>query len=140
MSKSKATLATEAAERDAAILQLKRDFKIRPKRDGKSDAYSTIYTRCNHTARSGMYRCIDVFIIRKNQPLRITWLVAKALGDKFDERHEGIGVGGCGMDFGFALVYNLGRALWPKGTAKPHGTRNGEPDRDGGYALRHEWL
>jgi len=44
------------------------------------------------------------------------------------------------IDMGFHVVYNLGRTLWPEGTPEPHGTRNGEPDRDGGYALNHQWL
>ena len=52
----------------------------------------------------------------------------------------GLVIGGCGMDMGFHVVYNLGRAMWPDGTPDPHGTRNGEPDRDGGYALKHRWL
>ena len=41
---------------------------------------------------------------------------------------------------GYHVVYNLGYTLWPKGTSKPHGTRNGEPDSDGGYALRQYWV
>ena len=47
------------------------------------------------------------------------------------------GVGGCGFCGGFDIVQALGYALWPKGTKKPHGTRNGEPDTCGGYALTH---
>lgn len=70
----------------------------------------------------------------------IGWLAAKAMGDKFDRDRYGIKVGGCGMDMGFHLVYNLGATLWPNGTRKPHGTRNGEPDTAGGYALKHTWL
>jgi hypothetical protein len=31
-------------------------------------------------------------------------------------------------------------ALWPNGTDTPHGTRNGEPDTNGGYALKHRWM
>jgi hypothetical protein len=53
---------------------------------------------------------------------------------------DGITIGGCGMDMGFELVYQLGYALWPNGTPAPHGTRNGEPDTNGGYALRQRWL
>lgn len=30
--------------------------------------------------------------------------------------------------------------LKPDGAPAPHGTRNGEPDTAGGYALKHEWL
>jgi hypothetical protein len=47
---------------------------------------------------------------------------------------------GAGMDMGFELVYRLGQAMWPNGTPEPHGTRNGQPDSDGGYALEHKWL
>ena len=61
-------------------------------------------------------------------------LTGRSLGD------NGVVVQGCGMDMGFDLVYSLGYAIWPKGTPKPHGKRNGEPDRDGGYALKHSWI
>lgn len=70
----------------------------------------------------------------------IGWLAAKAMGDNFDRDRSGIKVHGCGMDMGFHLVYNLGRTIWPNGTPKPHGKRNGDPDRDGGYALKKVWL
>lgn len=100
----------------------------------------TVYTSLKHCSRSGMYRVIDVFIMRKNKPIRLSWNVAKAIGFSYDRRHEGIGVGGCGMDMGFHVVYKLGSCLWPHGTRKPHSTRNGEPDTDGGYALKQRWL
>lgn len=70
----------------------------------------------------------------------IGWLAAKAMGDTFDSDRQGIKANGCGMDMGFALVYNLGRTLWPNGTGVPHGSRNGESATDGGYALKHSWL
>lgn len=70
----------------------------------------------------------------------IGYTAAKAMDDRWDSDKQGIRVGGCGMDMGFALVYELGQTLWPHGTRKPHGSRNGEPDRAGGYALKHEWL
>jgi hypothetical protein len=34
----------------------------------------------------------------------------------------------------------LGQKLWPNGTKKPHGARNGQPDESGGYALKQHWL
>lgn len=78
---------------------------------------------------------------RKVPALRsIGWLAARAMGDGFDRDRQGVKIGGCGMDMGFSLVYNLGATIWPKGTPKPHGRRNGEPDREGGYALKHSWL
>ncbi len=70
----------------------------------------------------------------------IGWLTAKLVGDRWDSDKSGIRIGGYGMDMGFSLVYSLGQKLWPKGTPKPHGKRNGEPDSAGGYALKHEWL
>lgn len=80
------------------------------------------------------------YVKRKRLAIRsIGWLAAKAMGSTFDADLQGIKVGGCGMDMGFHIVYGLGSTLWPKGTPRPHGTRNGEPDRDGGYALNHEW-
>ena len=61
------------------------------------------------------------------------------MGDKRAD-DGGIKIGGCGMDMGFYLVYNLGYTLYPNGTPKQHGTRNGEPDFDGGYAFKQAWL
>ncbi len=70
----------------------------------------------------------------------IGWMAAEAMGDKYDRDRGGIKIGGCGQDMGFTLVYALGRTLWPNGTKKPHSSRNRQPDRDGGYALKHSWL
>jgi hypothetical protein len=92
--------------------------------------------------------------------------VARVLGEKL--RDGGLGVGGCGMDMGFHLVYSLSRALFPTGfgcigrvtNAKGERTawcnsndhHNGDRDhtrhttrrkhwhRDGGYALVHRWM
>lgn len=77
---------------------------------------------------------------RKRPALRsISGLAADLLGYKWDDR-GGLKIGGCGMDMGFHAVYGLGSMLWPNGTKKPHSSRNGEPDRAGGYALKHRWL
>ena len=100
----------------------------------------TVYTKLQHCSKSGMMRVIDLFVIRDNEPLRITWQACKATNTAYNEKHEGMRMDGCGMDMGFAAVYSLGYALWPKGTPEPHGTRNGEQDSDGGYALKHRWL
>ena len=70
----------------------------------------------------------------------IGYLAAKATESTWDRDRQGVKRGGCGMDMGFNLVYSLGNALWPNGTKKPHSTRNGEPDTNGGYALKHSWL
>ncbi len=100
---------------------------------------SKVFVKCDHVARSGMSRHIDVYAAHKGDMICLTGYVA----DLCDYRRSARGsliVGGCGMDMGFAVVYDLGATLWPKGTRKPHGTRNGEPDTAGGYALKHCWL
>lgn len=100
----------------------------------------TIYTKLLHCSRSGMMRAIDLFVIRDNEPLRITWQACMATATVYSTKHEGMRMDGCGMDMRFAAVYHLGSVLWPNGTPEPHGTRNGEPDTCGGYALKHRWL
>lgn len=105
----------------------------------------TVYTKLDHVSRSGMSRRISLYIVcraKKGEPARILNITNQAAiaMDRNVSDKSGIQIGGCGMDMGFALVHDLGYALWPKGTRKPHGSRNGEPDSNGGYALRHEWL
>ena len=105
---------------------------------------STVYTVLRHVSSSGMSRRISLFAVAPdhtgNMELRnLDALYARATGDRRSKVDGAIVVGGCGMDMGFALVYNLGYALWPNGTTAPHGTRNGEPDHNGGYALKHQW-
>jgi len=100
----------------------------------------TIYTRLQHCSRSGMMRVIDLLVIEDSEPRRITWLACKATATTYNEKHEGMRMDGCGMDMGFAAVYDLGRSLWPEGTPEPHSTRNGVSDSCGGYALKHRWI
>lgn len=117
---------------------------------------ATIYFVVTHVARSGMQRSIEFYIpatcvenetvigvmgstrkpVRRLTIERITWEMSRILGYRIDQKNGGLVVGGCGMDMGFHCVYTLGRALFPEGTRKPHGMRNGKPDSDGGYALK----
>ncbi|CAH0444297.1 hypothetical protein LMG10661_00776 [Ralstonia syzygii subsp. syzygii] len=99
-----------------------------------------VYTILRSVSPSGMSRRVSVVIVKDGELATIDYGVATVLGWKLATNGEGIVVSGCGMDAGFHLVYSLGRQLWPDGTPEPHGTRNGEPDSDGGYALRHSWL
>jgi len=110
----------------------------------------TVYTVLRHVARSGMQRRISCIVIDKEtgSPFQIDWLVSWATGERLDREKEGLVVGGCGMDMGFHLVYNLSRSLFPDGykpkdAGKQYG-RNGRPadetDKDGGYALQQRWL
>ena len=121
---------TSQAERTKAAKELRKLLK----------PGTTVYTILRHRSASGMHRVVDVYIFRRNTPLRLSWPVAIATDAGYDTKHEGVKAPGCGLDVGFQIVYNLGATLWPKGTKKPHGTRNGEPDSAGGYALNHRWL
>jgi hypothetical protein len=128
----------------------------------------TVYCILRHRSASGMSRIIDLAIVQPEYDLiypkqddgstdydgkpkrkpkghrirSIGWLAGNlgVGGGSYDRDKEGVRVSGCGMDMGFHLVYSLGAKLWPNGTPKPHSTRNGKPDDDGGYALKHQWL
>ncbi len=105
----------------------------------------TIYTLTRHVSNSGMYRSISLFCVGKDRKITcIDWLAIRIL-DMHIDKHNGIGTGGCGMDMHFALVYNLGRTLFPKGFKVVKGQlgRNGDTsgyETDGGYAFRKESL
>ena len=128
----------------------------------------TVYTVLRHVSRSGMSRAIDAYIIQDSEPRWISRLAARAMDGTFSERYEAVSMGGCGMDMGFALVYNLSRALWVGGfgcigencPSNDHSngdrsyTRHSPLDgiqsmtagycahwhQSGGYALRHRWM
>ena len=104
----------------------------------------TVYTILRHVSRSGMVRYVEPIILREYtsfgeggvQPLSIGGRVSTLL----DRRTNGEGavkMRGCGMDMGFALVYELADALWP--SDQSHIERDGEP-ATGGYSLNHRQL
>ncbi len=123
---------------------------------------STAHTILRHCARSGMTRWISV--VHNDED--VSWLVARALGEKANQQHDGIKVGGCGMDMGFHLVYSLSSVLYPDGfdcIDPGEGYRRGCPSNDhsnyrdsnepgrrladmprhhssGGYAVSQRWL
>jgi hypothetical protein len=74
----------------------------------------TVYTVLNHVSRSGMSRSISLYTVVDGENIYLTGYAARALGEKRD-KYDGITLPGCGMDMGFALVYNLGYTLWPNG-------------------------
>lgn len=80
-----------------------------------------VYTILRHVSKSGMNRCIDLYAF-KNEPgeaepvkYRLTGYVCDACGYTYDRKHESLKIGGCGMDMGFAVVYDLSYVLWPSG-------------------------
>ena len=116
----------------------------------------TLHTQLRHVSRSGMSRVIQVVKIScgSSEPeiFYLGYNVAHAIGMPYDREREGVKVGGCGMDMGFHLVYELSHALFPDGfecvgqgcpsNDHSNGDRNHEPHqhRDGGYAVRSRWL
>jgi hypothetical protein len=75
----------------------------------------TLYTTLVYVSRSGMMRVIDVFVIRDNIPLRLSWSAALASGHSYNRKHEGVQADGCGVDMGFEIVCSLSRSLFPRG-------------------------
>ena len=121
------------AEGEAAILAQKKEGLLKMIGPG-----STVYSVCHSVSRSGMSRELSFYVSHEGRIVGINHYIAAIKGYKLG--NHGLKIGGCGMDMGFHVVYGLGRALWPNGTPEAHGTRNGAPDKDGGYALKHEWL
>lgn len=132
----------ETRERDEAIAKLREWLK----------PGDTVYTILRYVSRSGMQREIGVVILKDGTDLHPNYLVAKALGYR-QGIQDGIIMGGCGMDMGFALVYNLSCVLWPEGFGcigkgcpsndHANGDRDytpGHQHSSGGYALRQRWL
>lgn len=96
----------ENEERDQSLATLREALK----------PGDTVYTILKHVSRSGMLREIQCIVTdkRDGQPWDITYFVARVLREKIGP-HYGVRVQGCGMDMGFATVYNLSRCLYPDG-------------------------
>lgn len=130
------------AERDAARERLRAIFP----------PGSVAHTVLRHCSRSGLSRSISVLAMDADGPRDVTYLVARAVGLPVDDRRGGVKVGGCGMDMGFHLVYEMAARLYPDGftctgercpsNAHSNGDRDYTPHHhtSGGYALRHRWL
>jgi hypothetical protein len=119
---------------------------------------TTVYTILRHVSRSGMSRRISAIVRSAEGPLlNLDWFIERTGLYKSSSYGDGLVIGGCGMDMGFAMVYGLSRSLYPHGfecvgerragfycPANDHtnGDRNYSPHthKDGGYALIHQWL
>jgi len=121
----------------------------------------TIHTILRHVTKSGMTRYIEPLVFVEGRPVYITYWANEVLGWGGSSKHEGVKVGGCGMDMGFHLVYSLSRALYSEAgyeclndaegngkcpsnyhvNSRPYdGTNKGEPVHHDGYAIKHRWL
>ena len=111
---------------------------------------ATVHTILRHRSASGMTRAISPVIVGMDcQPADVSYMVAPAIGARFDNRWDGVKVHGTGMDMGFHLVYSLSSALFPDGfdcigegcPSNDHSNRDERAHHpDGGYALRQRWL
>jgi hypothetical protein len=90
---------------------------------------STVYTVLRTRSSSGLSRTISLLVANGNEITDITYLAAKALGDKLVEAngHRAIRMQGGGMDMGFHLVYSLSSVLFAG-------------EHRAGYVLSHRWL
>lgn len=125
----------------------------------------TIYTVLTYLSRDGMTRAIKPLIATPYGQIHdLSWRLARAGLGRVNQKHGGIIMGGCGMDMGFALVYEIGRAVignepWQcRGydTTGATRVRCGSNEHvntprvefgtdvmhtgDGGYRFRHEWI
>ena len=109
-----------------------------------------IYCILRSVSKSGMSRRIDFYKFvaegDKIDKIFLTSSIADYLGYSYtvDDWRQGKGlrVGGCGMDMGFSVVYNLGYRLFKGGDGVTVTGRNGDtnPETDGGYLLNYEWI
>ena len=108
-----------------------------------------VHIICRNVSRSGMSRRMDFYLLRNNRLHYITGHVADITGYK--QHSDGaLKVSGCGMDMGFAVVYDLSHRLFPRGyyLRKDDWPRNndetiratGIDSSGGGYALTHQWV
>ncbi len=100
----------QRTERDEAIVQLRAWIK----------PGDTVYTILDSVSRSGMSRQIRVVLPYTRDDGTIDHLhpnhaISTALGIRQAKRGDGLIIGGCGMDMGFHLVYELSHALYGDG-------------------------
>lgn len=117
----------------------------------------TLHTVLRHVSKSGMTRWIDVYKIEDGEMRFLSFWVSDLLDYPMSDKHQGVKVGGCGMDMGFHLVYNVSRALFASGydciqdeengvrcPSNHHvNARNRTKSKDqhtDGYAISHKWI
>jgi hypothetical protein len=91
----------------------------------------TVYTVLRHVSSSGMSRCIDVYTIKNNEPLFLTYWTSKLLGYRINQDKGGLVVGGGGMDMGWHVVHGMSMALF---------NHEGDYDHKKATCLNQRWL
>ena len=119
----------------------------------------TLHTILRHVSRSGMSRDIDVIFTNESHNANLSWDISRAL-DYSQAKDGSIKVGGCGMDMGFSVVYDLSNTLfgeykclgekcpspdhtnsrgWGEDKLPPY-KRDGKMEHKDGYAISQRWL
>ena len=85
----------------------------------------TVFYIVKNVSNSGMYRHIDFYTFKVKdvfaegeQRVQKVWLsgaISKVLGYPLKEKTNALGVSGCGMNMGFAVIYNLSETLFGNG-------------------------
>lgn len=75
----------------------------------------TLHTVLRHVSKSGMRRLISVKRIHEGHLEDLSYKVAAATDYRLDRQQHALIVDGAGMDMGFEVCYQLGRALYPEG-------------------------
>jgi hypothetical protein len=109
--------------------QLDRDYAIEHLLTHYVREGAKVYTILRHVSASGMSRDISLVVAQGDEIIDITYYAAHALGDKLiaSKGHRAIRQGGCGMDMGFNLVYNLSSVLFAG-------------QERAGYVLKQGWI
>lgn len=87
----------------------------------------TLHTILRHVSQSGMSRVISVVHTSEDGDIQNLDFVISQLGHykrtSASAQHDGLKVSGCGMDMGFAVVYDVAMTVFGDG-----------------YALKQSWL
>jgi hypothetical protein len=122
------TKMTKKAQKEMEIQQAKTELlEILEKANHK------VFTSLVSVSQSGMSRKINAVVSTgAGELMNINWYIEKLDLYNRDLKTNALKVSGCGMDMGFAVVYNLSTMLYSN--------EDGSYSRDGAYKLKQQWL
>lgn len=82
-----------------------------------------LYTKLDSVSRSGMFRKISVYAMEGNEPQCVNFLIEKLGTYKRAANSDSLGVGGCGMDMGFAVVVSVSYTVFPSYKCRGEATK-----------------
>lgn len=120
LTKAQQTERAEAIERLRGWLKPGKGGKGSPPAVRRGEGGTQVFCILRHVSASGMRRVIDICTFDKDgSPLHLGYNAALALDRRYDRKREGVVMDGCGMDMGFALVYDLAHVLFGDGYRLP---------------------